>query len=162
MKAFGSSKKQRGTATSRSQEIASGRLADGLRILARFATYYWGKAKGQQSEEMLSFVRVLLKTLIKVQADLQIHTVLQHGASQLPVLHARRLALLQQPTPDARSLISITKYIRVIGKWMKGMIATNGKDFVRLNETTDAIGWWWNMVGHAVRSGEITNSEFGM
>lgn len=87
--------------------------------------------------------------------------VLQHGAAQLPILHARRLALLEQPSPDPRTLLSITKYIRVIGKWMKGMLQTDGKNFVSLPETTEAIGWWWNVVGHAVRQGEIIKPDFG-
>ena len=44
---------------------------------------------------------------------------------------------------------------------MKGMLQTDGKNFVSLPESTNAIGWWWNVVGQAVRHGETTKPEFG-
>lgn len=60
-----------------------------------------------------------------------------------------------QPTPDStKTLKSLTKFIRHIGKWYEGLMHLDPKTFVSIPGTVGAIGWWWSEVTSAIQQGE--------
>ncbi len=88
---------------------------------------------------------------------------LQH----LSHLQSLRLQLLQSPyfvtgppTPGAtKTLQSVTKFIRAIGKTYVSLLHIDPKGFSDVPGAVNAVGWWWGEVGNAVRSGEVPKDE---
>jgi hypothetical protein len=54
-----------------------------------------------------------------------------------------------------KTLQSVTKFIRAIGKAYVSLLHIDPKGFSDVPGSVNAVGWWWGEVGNAVRSGEI-------
>ncbi|XAO26843.1 hypothetical protein I312_105684 [Cryptococcus bacillisporus CA1280] len=122
----------------------AGRYA--FKILARFCQWHWSKAKPMQTEE----------------AILRIQYLVSHSVTHASVIQSNRLRLIASKTPSEKTLRSITKHLRAIGKWWRAMIALDPKGFCKIDGTTAGIGWWWGEVGGVVAGtdGAIPNDVF--
>ncbi len=86
---------------------------------------------------------------------------LQHLSS----LQQMRLQLLASPffqpppghpTPAAvKTLHSVTKFVRAIGKTYVALLHIDPKGFVDVPGSVQAVGWWWGEVGAAVKEGVV-------
>ncbi|ORX36457.1 armadillo-type protein [Kockovaella imperatae] len=122
----------------------SGRLA--FKILARFALWHWGKAKGHQTEEAIH----------------RIHALVHHTAHYTPVIHEHRLRLISTTSATRfKVLQTLYKLIRAIGKWWRSMIGIDPKGFCKINGTITGVGWWWGQVGTVVShaEGDINDND---
>ncbi|WVO24261.1 uncharacterized protein IAS62_005625 [Cryptococcus decagattii] len=122
----------------------AGRYA--FKILARFCQWHWSKAKPMQTEE----------------AILRIQYLVSHSVTHASVIQSNRLRLIASKTPSEKTLRSITKHLRAIGKWWRAMIALDPKGFCKIDGATAGIGWWWGEVGSVVAGtdGAISNDVF--
>ncbi|KAL0242199.1 hypothetical protein I308_105828 [Cryptococcus tetragattii IND107] len=122
----------------------AGRYA--FKILARFCQWHWSKAKPMQTEE----------------AILRIQYLVGHSVTHACVIQSNRLRLIASKTPSEKTLRSITKHLRAIGKWWRAMIALDPKGFCKIDGATAGIGWWWGEVGGVVAGsdGAISNDVF--
>ncbi|WVQ92143.1 hypothetical protein IAS59_005951 [Cryptococcus gattii] len=122
----------------------AGRYA--FKILARFCQWHWSKAKPMQTEE----------------AILRIQYLVGHSVTHASVIQSNRLRLIASKTPSEKTLRSITKHLRAIGKWWRAMIALDPKGFCKIDGATAGIGWWWGEVGGVVAGtdGAISNDVF--
>ncbi|OWZ26235.1 hypothetical protein C361_07067 [Cryptococcus neoformans Tu259-1] len=121
----------------------AGRYA--FKILARFCQWHWSKAKPMQTEE----------------AILRIQYLVGHSVTHASVIQSNRLRLIATKAPSEKTLKSITKHLRAIGKWWRAMIALDPKGFCKIDGTTAGIGWWWGEVGGVVAGtdGTISNDD---
>ncbi|KAE8540692.1 hypothetical protein D1P53_003056 [Cryptococcus gattii VGV] len=121
----------------------AGRYA--FKILARFCQWHWSKAKPMQTEE----------------AILRIQYLVGHSVTHASVIQSNRLRLISSKAPSEKTLRSITKHLRAIGKWWRAMIALDPKGFCKIDGATAGIGWWWGEVGGVVAGtdGAISNDD---
>jgi hypothetical protein len=59
------------------------------------------------------------------------------------------------PADASKTLKSLTKFIRVIGKFYENMMHIDPKAFVAIEGTVNAVGWWWGEVTTAIQRGEM-------
>ena len=99
-------------------------------------------------------------------ADWQIHVLVHHSVHHAPIIQAHRLRLISQLSQisteeQLRLARSLTKHLRVIGKWWRVMIATDPKGFCRIEGSVQGIGWWWGEVGSVVSEASGALAEDG-
>jgi hypothetical protein len=98
---------------------------------------------------------------------LQAHTFISNTLRYLSRLQEIRLQLLSSPmysdpsnsnnvpVDASRTLKSLTKFIRAIGKFYENMMHIDPKAFAAIEGTVNAVGWWWGEVATAVQRGEM-------
>ncbi|GHJ86997.1 hypothetical protein NliqN6_3399 [Naganishia liquefaciens] len=63
------------------------------------------------------------------------------------------------PVDASRTLKSLTKFIRAIGKFYENMMHIDPKAFAAIDGTVNAVGWWWGEVATAVQRGEMPQDD---
>lgn len=59
------------------------------------------------------------------------------------------------PIEASKTLKSLTKFIRAIGKFYEHMMHIDPKAFAAIEGTVNAVGWWWGEVATAIQRGEM-------
>lgn len=77
-------------------------------------------------------------------------------------MYADSANLNNVPADASKTLRSLTKYIRAIGKFYENMMHIDPKAFVAIEGTVNAVGWWWGEVTTAIQRGEMPqDGKFG-
>ncbi|KAI5451703.1 hypothetical protein NCC49_001352 [Naganishia albida] len=63
------------------------------------------------------------------------------------------------PADASKTLRSLTKFIRAIGKFYENMMHIDPKAFVAIEGTVNAVGWWWGEVTTAIQRGEMPQDD---
>lgn len=97
----------------------------------------------------------------------QVDTFISNTLRYLSRLQEIRLQLLSSPmyadsanlnnvpADASKTLRSLTKFIRAIGKFYENMMHIDPKAFVAIEGTVNAVGWWWGEVTTAIQRGEM-------
>jgi len=92
--------------------------------------------------------------------------LVHHSVHHAPIIQSHRHRLISQlaqinTEEQLRLARSLTKHLRVIGKWWRVMIATDPKGFCRIEGCVQGIGWWWGEVGSVVSEASGALAEDG-
>jgi hypothetical protein len=105
--------------------------------------------------------------LIDCHAALQADQFISNTLRYLARLQEIRLQLLSSPffadpansanvpIEASKTLRSLTKFIRAIGKFYEHIMHIDPKAFAAIEGTVNAVGWWWGEVTTAIQRGEM-------
>ncbi|KAJ9092442.1 hypothetical protein QFC21_006824 [Naganishia friedmannii] len=63
------------------------------------------------------------------------------------------------PIEASKTLKSLTKFIRAIGKFYEHIMHIDPKTFAAIEGTVNAVGWWWGEVTTAIQRGEMPQDD---